>query len=220
MFWHLLLAHFLADYPLQPNWMAANKSRASVLVLHVLIHFGTMLLLVGAIRWTIWPFLLLLSSIHFIIDLGKLALNARKPDWVVLPYLIDQILHYLSIAGISFWTSQALGTVVLPFSPQLAILITAYLLVTYVWYISERVISYANLNYRLEMIAQAWPRMLTRALLLSCLLWLIGSRFLGNEQPALLAMIPYVTGRYGRRAIVTDLLVVTGGMVFVLWALP
>ncbi len=146
MFWHLLLAHFLADYPLQPNWMAANKRRLPVLVLHVLIHLGTMLLLVGASRWRIWPFLLLLSSIHFIIDFGKLAFNAHKPDWVILPYLIDQILHYLSIAGISFWISQTLGNIALPFSPQLAVLITAYLLVTYVWYISERVMSYANLE--------------------------------------------------------------------------
>lgn len=219
MFWYLLLAHFLADYPLQTNWMAANKNRFSVLILHGLIHLGTILLLVGAARWKIWPFLLLLSLIHFMIDLGKLTINARKPDWVILPYLIDQILHYLSIAGITYWITQILGPVDLPFSPQLVILITAYLLVTYVWYISERVATYANPEYRREIIAQAWPRMFARALLLSGFLWFLGPPVSIKEHPALLITLPYLGSRYGRRAMVIDLLVAGAGLIFVLWAL-
>lgn len=219
MFWHLILAHFLADYPLQTNWMVANKRQPPVLLLHISIHFVVMFLVVGASRWVVWPFLLLLASIHLIIDVGKITLNARRPDWVILPYVIDQILHVVSITGIAYWTVQSISNTALPFSPQLAVFATAYLLVTYVWYISERVMTYATPDYRQELVAQAWPRMFARGLFLSGFIWLLGPRLAVQDNPAVLAAFPYVTGRYGRRAIAIDLLVAAGGLVFVLWAL-
>lgn len=219
MFWYLLLAHFLGDYPLQPNWMVANKQRLPILILHVSIHFVVMLLIVGASRRALWPFLLLLVSIHFIIDFGKATLNARRPDWVTLPYLIDQMLHYISIAAITYWIGKSVANVTLPFSPQLVVYATAYLLVTYVWYISERVVTYTAPDYRQELVAQAWPRMFARALFFSSFLWLMGPRLAVQDNPAVLVALPYVTSRYARRAIVIDLLVATGGLLFVIWAL-
>jgi len=218
MFWHLLLAHFLADYPLQPNWMANNKRRPPVLFLHVSTHLVVMLFVVGTSRRALWPFLLLLVSIHCMIDFGKVTLNARKPDWVILPYLIDQALHVTSIAAVVYWAGQSAVSLELPFSPQLAVFATAYLLVTYVWYISERVVTYAAPDYRQELVAQAWPRMFARAFFLSSFLWLIGPRLAIQENPAMLVTIPYVASRYGRRAIAIDFLVAVGGLFFVLWA--
>jgi len=219
MFWHLLLAHFLADYPLQPNWMAANKHRPLVLLLHVCIHLVVMLLVVGTSRQKLWPFLLLLASIHFIIDMGKIMLNARSPDWVILPYLIDQLLHYISIAGITYWIGRTITIAVLPFNSQLTIIAIAYLLVTYVWYISERVMTYAAPDYRQELVAQAWPRMFVRAIFLSGFLWFVRPRIIDQGNPAALIALPYVASRYGRRAILIDLLVAAGGLIFILWAL-
>lgn len=219
MFWHLLLAHFIADYPLQPNWMVANKRRPSVLLLHIGTHFVVMLLLVGATHQALWPFVLLLASIHLIIDVGKITLNARRPDWVVVPYLVDQLLHVISIVGIAYWIGQSVSMTAPPLSPQLAVLATAYLLVTYVWFISERVMAYAAPDYRQELVAQAWPRMFARAIFFSGFLWLIGPRIQVKDNPAVLIALPYVDSRYGRRAVLIDLLVAAGGLLFVIWAL-
>src|SRR4030042_686489 len=103
MFWQLLLAHFLADYPLQPRWLLAAKQRLWGLLLHVTIHFLTALLLVGDLRWKLLLPLLGLASVHFLIDLTKYRLAVTRPAWVRLPYFIDQALPLLPILGPARW---------------------------------------------------------------------------------------------------------------------
>ena len=65
MFWNLLLAHFIGDFLLQTDWMAQNRDRFWVLTLHVSIHIGAMLLLIGDARSEYWLLIILIALIHF-----------------------------------------------------------------------------------------------------------------------------------------------------------
>lgn len=207
MFWHLLFAHFLSDYPLQSDWMVAHKQRLHVLLLHVGIHLAVMLVMVGAYRWVLWPYLVGLTSVHFLIDLAKNFANARKPGWVVVPYLVDQTTHYLSIAAIVSWIRASLGELPLPLDTHVVIVLTGFLLATYVWYISERVMTSAAPAYRQFVINMAWQRMLLRAGLLGAFLWVFNRTVQVGILSAALIATSIFARRYTRLAFVIDLLV-------------
>lgn len=217
MFWSLLLAHFIADYPLQPNWIVRNKTRLWALLLHVSIHLVVMLAIVGAARAQVWPYLLALAVIHFWIDVGKNTIYRLRPKWVVGPYLVDQACHYLSIGLVSAWILGHIPAPALPFSPMAAILVTGFLLVTYVWSITERILAHSQPDYRLELARQFWPRMFARAALLSGLLLLW--RLAPSTTAATLTTgrLPYLSGPYRRRALLTDLSVVIVVQLFIQW---
>jgi hypothetical protein len=219
MFWYLIFAHLMADYPLQPTWMVLKKTNPSVLFLHTAIHFGAMLAVVGAVRQAIWPYLVVLAVIHFGIDLGKNWVNERRPGWVVLPYIVDQIFHYISIWFVSVWIVRQAGALPLPITTDWLIYANTYLFVTYVWFISERILAYTDSTYRKEVVEQLWTRMFARAAFLSGFLffwrWFLPAAF----RPTVAFPVPYFSGRYGTRALVTDLGVALVGMVFILWAI-
>lgn len=214
MIWYILFAHFIADYPLQPMWLIRRKKHLWGLGLHVGVHLITMLAVVGAARRVVWPFLLVLTGIHFFIDLGKNVINEVRPEWVIGPYVVDQIFHYISIVLIAAWISSAAGEVPLPLPPAWIILATGYLFVTYVWFISERILAYSEPGYQREVISQLWTRMLLRAALLS--IFLIGLP-MPSAGPALGLTLGAPANRlvYRRRALFTDIAVTMVVMVFV-----
>lgn len=218
MFWNLLLAHFLADYPLQTARMAAQKNRLPVLVLHTGIHFAVLLLVITPAWRELWPYCLMLAVIHFFIDYGKSILSRVRPNWVALPYLVDQALHYLVIAIIAGWINRAWGSIALALDPAAAILATGYLLATYVWAISEKVLTTSQPEYRQELAVGLWPRMAARALLLTGLLWLFYPGLPGKFWAFQGAALPYFSGHYARRALFTDLLVGAGAWLFIVAA--
>ena len=197
MFWNLLLAHFLADYPLQTHWMAVNKKRAPVLMLHAGIHFVVMMLVCLPAWKALWLYLFILSAVHFGLDYSKISLGKRRPAWVGLPYLFDQLLHYLTLGATVWWIGHTIGVPKLYLRPGLAIIVTAYLLATYVWAISERVLTGSQPEYRQELDAGLWPRMAARALLLTGLLWLKNPGVLGGERASLGAALPYLRNKAG-----------------------
>ncbi|NIM96480.1 MAG: DUF3307 domain-containing protein [Anaerolineales bacterium] len=205
MFWRLLLAHLLGDYPLQPDRMVANKQSVWVQALHIAIHFTLMFALVGPVRSEVWPQLLLLASIHLFLDRAKTALTKRWKEHAVLQYFVDQALHVISIFAVTIWIEGTVDPSLLPQDSTWAVYASGYLVVTYVWFITERVIAVENSTYLRELDEQFWSRMISRALMLTLIL-IVGSGFeiaaLGLVLP-----IPYVSGTYRRRALVTDLLV-------------
>jgi hypothetical protein len=215
MFWYLLLAHFIADYPLQPGWMVANKRNLGVLGLHVSVHFVTMLLILWSSKNVLWSYLLLITAIHFLIDLGKNIVWAVRPQWIIWPYVIDQLLHYLSLALISGLILRNISISKLPLAHPWVIYALGYLLVTYVTFISERVFAHAIPAYIQEAVKLFWPRLLIRAALLSVFL------LLWRPFPALALSIslsvelPYLTGNYRARALITDLVVALAGFIFI-----
>jgi hypothetical protein len=216
MLWTLLLAHLLADYPLQPDWLIRVKRHWWGLSLHVGIHLSVML----ALSITVWqaalPYLLALTGIHFFLDASKTTLADHRPRWVVVPYLLDQFLHVLSIVLVSTWAEQRTPYAFHTLGDTWLIYSIGFLFVTYVWFVSERVLNHANEAYLRELNAQAFPRMVTRAGLTAGLLWITtlvrGATLLGTALP----QVPYFNGRYRRRALLSDLTAVLGTVIFIL----
>lgn len=106
IFTKLILAHLLGDFILQPNSWVADKERRKLkspyLYLHVLIH----IVLSFVFLWNtdLWWVALLVGGTHFIIDASKLTFQTLKnrKRW----FFIDQLLHILVIAGISFYCKE------------------------------------------------------------------------------------------------------------------
>ena len=98
LFFTLLLAHLLADFPLQTNTIIRIKSRHwGGVLLHVLIYVAV----TGSLLWQPWQhlsFLFLLGSIHFIIDLVKL--NFIEQPQSTSAFLVDQLAHLLTMIAI------------------------------------------------------------------------------------------------------------------------
>jgi hypothetical protein len=219
MFWHLLFAHFLADYPLQSNWIATNKNKFPVLALHAGTHLVTMLVLSGSAWREIWPFLLLLSTVHMGIDKLKISFTSRRPDWITLPYLVDQGLHYLTLAGFAWWIQQSRGSLAPLLDARLAIFGTGLLLTTHVSFISERVLAQRDPAYIQEVIKQRWPRSLARTFLWGGLVWLVTPQALLASGLAIRGDWPYFSGKFARRALLVDFVVVIVAFLWVQWAL-
>jgi hypothetical protein len=91
----LLIAHLFADFPLQTNRLAQYKEKHwQGVFLHVLVHIGVTMLMVTNIQHY-WPLILGLGAVHFVIDTVKLIYPGKKG---VLYFLIDQLLHLITIA--------------------------------------------------------------------------------------------------------------------------
>ncbi|AYZ12015.1 DUF3307 domain-containing protein [Chryseobacterium arthrosphaerae] len=106
IFIKLILAHLLGDFILQPNSWVADKEhyklKSKFLYLHILIH--TVLSLVFLWDLQLWWVAVLVGISHFIIDAAKLSFQTvkTKKSW----FFIDQLLHILVIAGLSFYFGE------------------------------------------------------------------------------------------------------------------
>jgi hypothetical protein len=211
MFWHIVLAHLLGDYPLQTDWMVENKNKLWGLGLHIAVHLSAMLILVGDARKVIWPQLVLIALIHFVLDQTKTSLGRLWPNRVVIQYLTDQFLHIASIFLVSVWIDEMLSADLLPTNLEWPIYAIGYLLVTYVWYITERTLAGADQVYQGELEKHFWGRMTSRAVMLSLFLlvrpgW--GALGLGIT-------LPYLRGTHRQRALAIDLVVALSMAVFI-----
>ncbi len=211
MFWGLVLAHFLADYPLQNSWMVNAKRHWKGLLVHVSMHVVVMCLLAWGAWAEAWRYILVLAVIHYAIDTLKNFVNVQKPQWVIGPYLFDQALHMLSI----YWIARWAGGLALPLGGVWQVYAVGFLIATHVWFITERILYHADPAYLVEVNAQHWPRMLARALGIAAIL--LGWRALGGVTSAALAVaLPY-RGPYRLRAAGVDICVIVLTSVFMLW---
>ncbi|CAA7196246.1 DUF3307 domain-containing protein [Chryseobacterium potabilaquae] len=102
IFTKLILAHLLGDFILQPNsWVSQkekNKLRSQYLYFHVFIH--TILSFIFLWKLELWWISFFIGITHFIIDASKLTFQniKTKRKW----FFIDQLLHIIVIAGISY----------------------------------------------------------------------------------------------------------------------
>ena len=98
----LILAHFIGDFLLQPNsWVKdkeIRKGKSIFLYAHILIHGLLVLLIIADFEY--YMLALLLMLVHGAIDILKLYAQkeSNKTNW----FLIDQILHIISIIVIWF----------------------------------------------------------------------------------------------------------------------
>jgi hypothetical protein len=153
--------------------------------------------------------------IHFGIDTAKNYINVTRPNWVVVPYFVDQFLHISSIVFIALLISRFSGIPPFAFKSPWLIILTAILVVTYVWYISERMIAYHNPGNFQQVIDKEWSRMVSRALLLG--VFLVSILSLSSSKLLSLGFLqfPYRSENHGFRALLTDLLVSIIGVVFI-----
>jgi hypothetical protein len=219
MFWTLLLCHLIADYPLQTDAMVQAKKRLPGLTLHVAVHLVTMLVIVLGIARMEWrtalPAILAVTVFHFAIDVWKNVLSKLRPHWVISGYLQDQVLHVASLLFVADWLT---GVEMFAVPATWVIYTSGYVLVTHVWFVTERVLTYRNKARQTLVNTQLWPRMVSRALLLTLLL--LGWRQFGASGllPAFVFTWPYGSREDGQRFLVIDLVVAVVVMLFMLVA--
>jgi hypothetical protein len=205
LFYHLLLAHLLGDYPLQPTWLLREKKRTRGLLLHAGIHFFTLVIVVGISRTDLWPILLLLASVHFAIDYVKISYAKRYPDQVTGPYLLDQGVHLISLIFFAWLIQSVDPNPTFGFSEDALLIAIILVGVTFVWGVSERVFVHKNHAYLVELNAQYFGRMITRLGILAVLALIFAIP--SNLRLAPLMSIPYLNSIFWRRALATDLTV-------------
>ncbi len=165
MFWTLLLAHLLGDYPLQTDRLVVAKKHLPGLALHVGIHWAVMMLLFIPVIGIAWSYILVVAIFHFGIDAFKNFLSQKRPQWVISPYILDQTLHLSSLLLVSAWMAQTTKLPVWPVISPWVVYVIGLLLSTYVWFVSERILVYHSDNRQMSINSSMWPRMGTRLLL-------------------------------------------------------
>ena len=116
IFGYLVLAHLIADFILQPTKLVKWKMKSVWgTLIHVSIHFtvNLILLLPIILNGYLWLILIILGicTIHFFIDLAKIN-YALRHDQKVHPFILDQLLHLLTILVADFFLST--HTFILP----------------------------------------------------------------------------------------------------------
>jgi len=102
LFLQLYAAHLIADFLLQPNWIARNKTSFRALGLHAVIHAACGYVLVNiSLNATIAGGILGLAAIHVAIDFVKAKLKAD--GWVA--FLVDQGIHSVTVVLAAVWLS-------------------------------------------------------------------------------------------------------------------
>jgi hypothetical protein len=216
MVWYLLLAHFLGDFVLQNDWMVRKRDDLRILSLHAGIHFLLMLLLVGAARTVVWPYLLLLALAHLVQDRIKNNLTNKRPDLIRVSFVIDQFLHFFAI-GIVVWVLQdVLGLLPTTEKPVWVMIAIAYLFVTYIWFITERLFNLSDRDYLQNINTTKYSRMLSRGGLVSLFLVIQAWKTSGL---AIVLSNPYTQTKFRRRALLTDISVSLFAIFFLFWAL-
>jgi hypothetical protein len=216
MIWRLLLAHVLGDFVFQTDRMVKYRDTYWILIIHAFIHFVLMVILVGQQRLEFWPYLLLVATQHLIQDRVKNNITNTRPDWIGMGFIIDQVMHFIviwaAVESFQMTTELISGTD----EPVWIIISLAYVSVTFVWFVIERIINTSNLEYLQDLNNTKFSRMLSRAGLISVylLIWNLAtaglSFFISN---------PYPRSKFRQRAVFTDVSVSLLAIIFLFWAL-
>lgn len=109
MFWHLLLAHTVADFILQPNCIWKLRQHKPILgnILHGLIFCPTALFISIPANLNIFILhkvaepIFILTILHIFIDYLKTKINLRYKKESAFIFLIDQLYHIICIYIVS-----------------------------------------------------------------------------------------------------------------------
>ncbi|MBI5754436.1 DUF3307 domain-containing protein, partial [Candidatus Peregrinibacteria bacterium] len=104
---YLIFAHLLGDFIFQPNRLVLWKIKSKCGILtHVIVHFILNLLILSPFIWNghYWVIAaaFLICFAHFWIDEIKISYDL-KHDKKVIPFLIDQLMHLLTILLVYFF---------------------------------------------------------------------------------------------------------------------
>ncbi len=100
MFYLFLLAHLVADFMLQPYWLVKRKRRWDGLLIHGGVVLACMLLLALFDRRALelWPAMLGITAVHVTADWWKVHRCDRLFPRPIVPFLIDQVIHFGTLA--------------------------------------------------------------------------------------------------------------------------
>lgn len=102
-FFKFYLAHLVADFVLQPNWIAQNKKRPTRLLLHSAIHLTTAIVIINtALSANVFLVLLVVAFIHALCDYVKARFT--RDEW--LAFTLDQLAHLFIIIVACVWLSS------------------------------------------------------------------------------------------------------------------
>lgn len=99
----LVAAHLIADFFLQPDWLAKRKRTAGYLMLHVSIHAATTYVFLQA--WTCWQAPMFVLVVHTLIDFAK----QRLPNNTTKVFVVDQAAHILSLLVLGWLLRASAG---------------------------------------------------------------------------------------------------------------
>lgn len=103
IFWRLLLAHFIADFPVQTNKIYFLKTKypwGSFLHSGIFVSLGALWLWPVWNRPDFWLFLLFLFISHGLQDLLKIIYNQEHRHDTIWLFLLDQVLHIAFISTV------------------------------------------------------------------------------------------------------------------------
>ena len=100
MFYRLMLAHLVGDFVLQNRWLVVRKRTPGGLALHI----GLVGLAMVPVSWEWWgewwPWLLVILTVHAVTDWAKVRLEQRLRVAPIVPFVVDQVVHVLTIAAV------------------------------------------------------------------------------------------------------------------------
>jgi hypothetical protein len=125
----LLLSHLVGDFPLQTNQIYRFKNKSWVgVALHAAIHVVLAALLVKQ-PLSVWPLLVILGVVHFIIDLIKVRIPTQR---LALGFLLDQAAHIAVVLWLArIWSTATDST--LPLSILMPMIVYGFFLATLVF---------------------------------------------------------------------------------------
>ena len=126
----LFLAHIIGDFFLQPKHWVKEKEKKKLkspkLYFHIAIHVALLFLILW--DFSLWPMILIIGGLHFVIDALKLILQKKKTKRLI--FFLDQFLHVLVIISTYFiYTSTTIDANSI-FTEQNLIFITCLVFLT------------------------------------------------------------------------------------------
>lgn len=223
LFFLLLLCHFIADYPLQTDKMILAKKHWRGLIAHSSVHLMVMVVVVIGIarvdEGMLGLYFLLITVLHYIIDSFKNLMAKVKPTWIVSMYLIDQLLHILTIVLVTWLISETNYEINIELNLKVIIYALGYTLITYVYFISERIITYKNKAYQYEIAAYKELRMISRTTLLTST-WIMAGAWQAVLIVASLLFEGFnIDSRYRSHIVLIDASVVLGMLMLIRWVM-
>ena len=174
MFWTLLLAHFIADYPLQSDGMVLAKKTLPGLLMHIGIHLVTAMVLLfpvlGYDPGLVWPYPVAAALSHLLIDALKNKVSEWRPKWIIRTYLVDQLFHILATLGVARWFETKHPDLMASPPTDWVISAIAFVMVTHFALITEKVCLLTHKTLLEQTLRTGVVRMAGRAVLLSGLL--------------------------------------------------
>ena len=103
LFFKFYFAHLIADFLLQPNWIAQNKKRPTRVLLHSAIHLAAGIAIINtSLSAKVFLALLVVAFAHALCDYVKARFT--RDEW--LAFTLDQVAHLTIIIVACIWLSS------------------------------------------------------------------------------------------------------------------